>query len=108
MITELPELNDKDRKILSLLEENPEISQNKIAEKLCIAQSSISARIYKLRQKGLLAHIVGIDLKKAGLCIAMVNITTSDTSSIINSFENCPYFLNGFIISGQYDREYRV
>ena len=50
---EFLDLDKRDREILSLLEQYPEMSQSDMAEKLKISQPSISARIYKLKKKGL-------------------------------------------------------
>ena len=67
---EFLDLDKRDREILSLLEKNPEMSQSDIAEKLKISQPSVSARMHKLKQKGALAHVVGMNLKKVDLYMA--------------------------------------
>lgn len=103
-------LDEKDRKILSLLENYPEMTQTKMAEYLNISQPSIGHRIYNLKKKGAYAHTIGINLKKVNLyknslsCyMAIVDITTKDPMNIMEIFKNCPYFLNGFIISGRHN-----
>lgn len=100
---EIIDLDKRDREILALLEKNPEMTQNDLAEKLKISQPSVSARIHKLKQKGALNHVVGMNLKKVNLCMAKVDVLASNTSSILNIFENCPYFLNGLIVSGKHN-----
>lgn len=96
-------LDKRDREILSLLEKNPEMSQNEIAEKLRISQPSVSARIHKLKQKGALSHVVGMNLKKVNLYMAKVDVIANNTSSVLEIFKDCPYFLNGFIVSGKHN-----
>ena len=71
---EFLDLDKRDREILSLYEKYPEMSQSEMAEKLKISQPSVSARIHKLKQKGALSHIVGMNLKKVSLYMAMDKI----------------------------------
>lgn len=100
---EFLDLDKRDREILSLLEQNPEMSQNDMAEKLKISQPSVSARIHKLKQKGALAHVVGMNLKKVNLYMAKVDVMAKNTSSVLDIFKDCPYFLNGLIVSGEHN-----
>ena len=100
---EFLDLDKRDREILSLLELNPEMSQNDMAEKLKISQPSVSARVHKLKQKGALSHVVGMNLKKVNLYMAKVDVIANNTSSVLEIFKECPYFLNGLIVSGKYN-----
>lgn len=100
---EFLDLDKRDREILSLLEKHPEMSQSEIAEKLKISQPSISARIYKLKQKGALSHVVGMNLKTVNLYMAKVDVIANNTSSVLDIFKDCPYFLNGLIVSGKHN-----
>ena len=100
---EFLDFDKRDREILSLLENSPEMSQNEIAEKLKISQTSVSARIHKLKQKGALTHVVGMNLKKVSLYMAKVDVMASNTSSVLDIFKDCPYFLNGLIVSGNHN-----
>ncbi len=96
---EFLDLDKRDREILSLLEQNPEMSQNDMALKLRISQPSVSARIHKLKQKGALAHVVGMNLKKVNLYMAKVDVMAKNTSSILDISKDCAYFLNGLSVS---------
>ncbi|WP_424356759.1 Lrp/AsnC family transcriptional regulator [Methanocella sp. MCL-LM] len=95
------ELDDRDRKIIALFEQNPEISQTEIAEHVGLSQPTVGARIIKLKNSGALATSVGVDLKRAGMNVAKVDITTRDSNKVIDLFKQCPYFLNGLIVSGK-------
>jgi Lrp/AsnC family leucine-responsive transcriptional regulator len=95
------ELDRKDRIILNLTYGDQEISQDEIAKKLHISQPSVAARIKKLKGKGLIEQIIGVNLNKVGLKVAMVRVATTNTEKILNMFRDCPFFLNGFIISGK-------
>jgi Lrp/AsnC family leucine-responsive transcriptional regulator len=100
---EFLDLDKRDREMLSLLEQNPEMSQNDMAEKLRISQPSVSARVHKLKQKGALSHVVGMNLKKVNLYMAKVDVMAKNTSSVLDIFKDCPYFLNGLIVSGEHN-----
>lgn len=95
------ELNKKDRIILSLTHDNQKISQEEIAKKLHISQPSVAIRIKKLKERGLIEQVIGINLNKVGLKVAMVRLATTNTEKILSMFRDCPFFLNGFIVTGK-------
>ena len=89
-----------DKKILSLLSEDPHLSQAEISKRLKISQPAVSARIRKLEERGILSHVVGTDVKKAQLFIAKVDITTNQVEDFLKSVESCPLYMNCFLTSG--------
>lgn len=95
------DLDEKDRKILSLFESNPDVSQVDIAEQVGLSQPTVGARIAKLKQSGIISTVAGMNLMKVGLRMAKVDVTTKDSIKVINQFKNCPYFLNGLVVSGK-------
>jgi len=94
-------LDEKDRKIINLLHQNKNISQEKIAEKVKLSQPSVALRIKKLKQKGIIDEITGVNLNKVGIYVAQVTVRTTNATKIMNMLKECPFFLNGFIISGE-------
>lgn len=94
-------INQKDRELIMLLEENADLPQNKIAKKLGLSQPSIGVRIRKLKEKKIISNKVVINLKELGLNVAKVDATVTSPTRIIDSFKGCPYFLRGFITSGK-------
>jgi DNA-binding Lrp family transcriptional regulator len=96
-------IDDVDRKILHLLSEKPELSQVDLAEQLKISQPGISARIHKLKKTGVLAHLIGMDVKKAQLFLAKLDMVTTDTEGVLDFLEKCPLYLNSFLTSGRYN-----
>jgi Lrp/AsnC family transcriptional regulator, leucine-responsive regulatory protein len=103
MIKEKLGIDEKDVKILSFYIENPEISQNEIAEKLKLSQPSVFVRIQKLKKKGLLDFKVGIDISKTKLFLTRVDLTSKNPSALLEEMKNCPFFVNGFIMSGMHN-----
>jgi DNA-binding Lrp family transcriptional regulator len=96
-------INEIDKKILHLLSKNPELSQVDLAEHLKISQPAVSARIHKLKEAGALAHSIGLEIKKAQLFLAIIDIATNNTGHVLNSLERCPLYVNGFLTSGRYN-----
>jgi len=68
-------LDEKDRQIITLFQKNPEISQSEIAEIIGLSQPSVGMRIKKLKDRGILSHIVGMNFKKVNLFLAKVEIS---------------------------------
>ncbi len=95
--------DDMDKKILLLLLQNPEISQTELAKQLGVSQPAVSARIRRLKEKGESVHLIGVDVKKAQLFLAKIDISTADPEHLIKFFEKCPLYLNCFLTSGKYN-----
>jgi Lrp/AsnC family leucine-responsive transcriptional regulator len=96
-------IDDVDKKILHLLSQNPEVSQVDIAERLGISQPAVSARIHKLKETGVLAYLVGADVKKAQLFLAKIDVGTANTEHVLDLLNKCPLYLNSFLTSGRYN-----
>lgn len=95
------ELDDKDKKIAALFETHPDISQIDIAEQVGLSQPTVGARINKLKQSGVISSLVGMNLSKVGLKLAKVDVTAKNSVEIIKKFKECPYFMNGLVVSGK-------
>lgn len=94
-------LDKKDRIIISLYAKDPNISQEEIAREINLSQPSVAVRIKKLRENGALEMQTGINPLRMGLYMAKVDISSTKPSEILKMFKNCPYFANGFSISGK-------
>lgn len=91
----------KDRMILSILAVNPYHSQDKIAKMVGLSQPSVASRIKNLRKDNILNTNIGIDPMKLGLNVCIVNVQTTEPSKVLKMFEGCPFFINGFNMSGR-------
>jgi DNA-binding Lrp family transcriptional regulator len=96
-------LDEVDKKILNSLCQNPEMSQVELSERLKISQPAVSARIHRLKEAGILAYMIGADIKKTQLFLAKIDIVTTDTEHVIGLFDACPLYLNSFLTSGKYN-----
>ena len=100
MTKHIIKLDEKDRKIITLLHDNQDISQEEIAKQIHLSQPSVAMRIKKLKDRGIIDQIIGVNLNKVGIYVAMVSVRTTNTTKILNLFLDCPFFLNGFVTSG--------
>jgi len=94
-------LDKKDKEIITLLNENSSISQDTIAMKINLSQPSVAMRLKKLKDIGAIVNVYGMNPLKMGLYLAKIDVVTNNTTKILNMFRDCPYFLNGFIVSGK-------
>lgn len=96
-------LDERDNIVLAMLQKNPNISQEEIAQKIKLSQPSVGARIRKLQEKGILHIVNGVNFRVVDLSLAKVDINVTDTTSVINEFKDCPFFINALITSGKYN-----
>jgi DNA-binding Lrp family transcriptional regulator len=96
-------LDDKDRKILSMFAADPDVSQDNIAKEVGLSQPSVASRVSKLRQSGALEKTVGINPLRMGLYLAKVDLSSTRPNEILAMFRDCPYFANGFTVSGKHN-----
>ena len=96
-------LDDRDNIIMSLIQKDPNISQEEIAKKIKLSQPSVGARLKRLKEKGILYNINGINFKVVDLHLAKIDVQATDTVAIIKEFEDCPFFLNALVTSGTHN-----
>ena len=99
----MEKLDKNDRKIVSLLMEKPDMTQTAIANHLKLSQPAVYSRIRRLRDSRMITRIVGVNLKETNLHMVKVEITAKEPWKIVEFFDRCPMFLNGFIISGRHN-----
>lgn len=103
MIFEMLKLDKTDRKIITLLQENPKVTHSEIAEKIKKSQPTVGMRIKKLTKKGILRVQPGINFKKVALFLATVELTSRNPGNIIKMVRSCPFMLNAFHLSGDHN-----
>ena len=96
-------IDDADKKIIEMLEQDPSITHSKIAEEIEKSQPAVGARIIKLERKHLLTKQVGFNLKEVDIKVALVFVSTKDVDEIVKKVEECPYINHAFKISGEYN-----
>jgi Lrp/AsnC family leucine-responsive transcriptional regulator len=96
-------IDNDDKKIIEMIEANPDITHSEIAEEVGKSQPAIGARILKLERKHLLTKQVGLNLKKVQMDVALVQIATRDVEEVIKKVEGCPFINYVFRVSGEYN-----
>ncbi|MFX1281311.1 MAG: Lrp/AsnC family transcriptional regulator [Promethearchaeota archaeon] len=100
---ELLAIDDDDKKIIEMIEGDPDITHSDIAKEIEKSQPAVGARIIKLERKNLLTKQVGFNIKKVDIKVAIVYISTKDVETIVRKIENCPFINHAFKISGEFN-----
>ncbi|MFX0188002.1 MAG: Lrp/AsnC family transcriptional regulator [Candidatus Hodarchaeota archaeon] len=103
MISDKLKLDDIDRKIISLVQEYPDMTHTQIAEKIERSQPTVGMRIKKLEKSGVLQFQPGINFKKVELFLATVELNTKDPDIVMDMAKCCPFMLNAFRVSGEHN-----
>ncbi len=96
-------IDDNDKMIIQLMQENPDITEEEIAKEIGKTQEVVGARILKLERKFLLSKQVGINLKKVKLIVAIVQIYTRNVEKVIQKLKDCVFLNYIFRVSGEYN-----
>ena len=100
---ELLKIDDADKKIIEMLEADPNITHSDIAKEIEKSQPAVGARIIKLERKNLLTRIVGFNIKKVDIKVVIAYISTKDVEKIVEKIKNCPFINHAFKISGEFN-----
>lgn len=103
MISEKLKLDDIDRQIITLVQEDPNLTHTEIADKINRSQPTVGMRIKKLEKSGILQFQPGINFKKVELHLATVEINSSNPEEIMDMAKCCPFMLNAFRLSGEHN-----
>ncbi|MHA1689945.1 MAG: Lrp/AsnC family transcriptional regulator [Promethearchaeota archaeon] len=96
-------IDDDDKKIIEMIEKNPDITHSDIAKEIDKSQPAVGARIIKLERKNLLAKQVGFNIKKVDIKVGIVSISTKDVDLIVEKIKDCPFINHAFKISGEFN-----
>lgn len=94
-------IDNDDRKIMSLLQANPNLTHSEIADKINKSQPAVGARILKLERKGLQTTQYGINLKENKFALAIVSMHARHPKQLLDMITCCPFFINAFKTSGR-------
>ncbi len=103
MISEKLKLDDIDRQIISLVQEDPSLTHTEIATKINRSQPTVGMRIKKLEKNGILQFQPGINFKKVDLNLATVEINSNNPEEIMDMAKHCPFMLNAFKLTGDHN-----
>ena len=103
MISDKLKLDEIDRQIISIVQEEPNLTHTEIANRVNRSQPTIGMRIKKLEKSGVLQFQPGINFKKVELFLAIVNLKTRNPERMMEMARFCPFMLNAFRLSGEHN-----
>jgi len=103
MAKSLLKIDDIDRSIIQIVQNEPNLTHTQIAKRVKRSQPTVGMRIRKLEKAGVLKFQAGINLKTVDLSTANVQISTNNPEALETLIEKCPYMLNGFRQSGNFN-----
>ena len=83
-----------DRRIASLLQENPHLTQAEIAKALGIAQSSAGLRLSRLKRSKVLFETDVINYDLLGMTMCRVDVDTTNPEALMDWCSKCLLFVN--------------
>jgi DNA-binding Lrp family transcriptional regulator len=102
-------LDEKDKQILEILQQNSREKLTNIARKIGLSIDSVKKRIDKMVEKGILVFQALIDPRKIGFSfilsttVKLHNITKEEFDSFINYLRTHPRVIELFTMAGDYD-----
>ncbi len=96
-------IDNIDKRIIEIIQNNKLISHKEIAKDLRITQPAVSYRIRNLHKNGILTPQTGINFKKVGIPLAFFEIQTSDVKKLKKRLTFCPFLVNYFKTLGNYN-----
>ena len=103
MISDRLKLDDIDRQIISIVQEDPNMTHTEIAHRVKRSQPTIGMRIKKLEKSGILQFQPGINFKKVELFLGLVEVKTTQPERLMEMAKYCPFMLNAFRVSGEHN-----
>lgn len=93
-------MDEIDRNIIQIIQEEPNLTHTQIAKMVNRSQPTVGMRIKKLEEAGVLKFQAGINIKSTDLILARAEIETNNPENIENLVKKCPFMLNAFRQSG--------
>ncbi|TFF95054.1 MAG: Lrp/AsnC family transcriptional regulator [Promethearchaeota archaeon] len=101
MLSEHFSLDHIDRKIVEIIQEQPNLTHTKIAKKVNRSQPTVGMRIKKLEEAGILEYQAGLNLKKVDIQLAKVTFQTENEEKISSIIQQCPNLIHAYKVSGE-------
>ncbi|MFX1397278.1 MAG: Lrp/AsnC family transcriptional regulator [Promethearchaeota archaeon] len=101
-------LDDIDRKIVQILQDEPNLTYTNIARKIHRSQPTVGQRIKKLEDRGVLTRHIGINPKYIDISCAKVEIKSKNSGNIIRIMRECPHIFQVFELSGSNNFEIMI
>ena len=102
----IEELDETDRKLLNIIQENADLTYAEIAKILGISQSSVYVRLKRLRERGYIKKVIAVlNTEKLGLnlkCFIFINVDTKKYDYVIEVLKEFPEITAIYDVTGEY------
>jgi DNA-binding Lrp family transcriptional regulator len=95
-------LDETDKKIITMINEDWEIGVTKIGRELGLSHTAIRSRLKRLK-RDLIKVSCNIDIEKLGLKLFLICLEARFRNKVINHVKNCPKIINYFDTFGEYN-----
>ena len=96
-------LDDIDRKIITLIQNDPNITHSEIAQRVERSQPTIGMRLKKLTNSGVLKIQAGLNFKTVDIFLAFVYLKTDEPEQVMSQALHCPFMMNAYKTSGEFN-----
>jgi len=99
-------MDEKDRKIISILQKNGKATLAEMAEEVGLSAMGVKKRLDKLEKGGeiKLTALLNVEKLKIITAIIAIEIESADAlEKLLKRFENCPRIIKFFITTGSYN-----
>ena len=103
MASDKLKLDDIDRQIITLIQNDPNITHSDIAQKVNRSQPTIGMRLKKLTSSGVLKIQAGLNFKTVDIFFAFVYIKTDEPEKVMEQARHCPFMMNAYKLSGEFN-----
>lgn len=95
------DLDEVDRKIISLLTEDPEITHSDIAKSVKLSQPAVGARVKKMKESGILKLHYCINFQKRKINMVRIDLSSQDPNSLLEDIIEMPHVINAYRMLGK-------
>ncbi len=103
MISKKLKLDEIDKQIIAIVQNEPNSTHTEIAERINRSQPTVGHRIKKLEKSGILQFQPGINFRVVDLFLAIVEINTKEPDRLMEMSHFCPFMVNAFRVSGNHN-----
>ncbi len=100
-ISEIFKLDNIDKEIISMLQDDPNITHSKIAKEIGRSQPAVGSRIHKLQEKGIISSQIGVNFKNTKIYLSKIEMATRNPEEIWEMASYCPFVINCMKQSGE-------
>lgn len=101
MSKQILQIDEIDRKIINLVQKDPNLTHTEIAKRVNRSQPTVGVRVKKLEESGIIKFQAGIDLKSSNFYIGWLEIKTKFPEKVYDQVKECPFIINAFKRSGE-------